>query len=172
MRSLTHASVNVRPQPSSQRRKPPGHTQDVPFHQRVSTLAPDSYGISTLFNSGIVRYGDINPAAVLAMASEKPRMIIPNRGRAKRRNRQSDAAGGGPMTGVQAAHSELSRNHRAATGQIVSVALSNRATSWQPCSTSPARRIKRPIAAERSVEYHQYPSLLLAESSSSVPKPA
>src|SRR5580698_4333849 len=109
MRSLTHASVNVRPQPSSQEKNAaPAMARMYHFTIPLSTLAPDSYGISTLFSSGIVRYGDINPAAVLAMASEKPKRIIPNRGRAKRRNRQSDAAGGGPITGVQAAHSELS----------------------------------------------------------------
>ena len=92
MRSLTQASIHVRPHPREEARmaaaaRPARYGRAVP----IATCSPDCCGMSTLSTSGIVRYGGTRLANVVARASTVPIATIRQYGPAKLSTRTSAA---------------------------------------------------------------------------------
>ena len=92
MRSLTQASIHVRPHPREEARmaaaaRPARYGTAVP----IATCSPDCCGMSTLSTSGIVRYGGTRLAKVVASASTVPIATIRQYGPAKLSTRISAA---------------------------------------------------------------------------------
>ena len=92
MRSLTQASIHVRPHPREEARtaaaaRPIRYGTAVP----IATCSPDCCGMSTRSTSGIVRYGGTKLANVVASASTVPIATTRQYGPAKLSTRKSAA---------------------------------------------------------------------------------